>query len=389
LSADQVTCVAESRDGVHFSRPTLGIVDVKGSKDNNVIWKGIESHNFAPFLDTNPACKPEERFKALGGLSHPGSNWQEQATPAGLFAFASADGLHWSKIRKEPVMTKGAFDSLNLAFWDQARGRYACYSRTFIDRVRAIQSTHSPDFLNWNDAVANRYATGTPNEHFYTNATLPCPGAEHLLVSFPKRFVPNRKRISAHPDSGISDALFMSSRDGVNFNRPFLEAWVRPGRDDKNWTDRNNMPAWGIADTDAGEWSMYISEHYRWPDNRIRRLVIPRHRFASMNAGAGGGEFTTRPLVFGGNQLVLNYATSAAGSIRLELQDSEGHPLPGFELKNSIPKYGDALDEVVRWKSVSDTTSLVGKPVRLRFVLQDADVYAVRFSRASCDRPLN
>jgi hypothetical protein len=285
-SEDQVTCVVESHDGVNFSRPKLGLIDVAGSKDNNVVWKGIESHNFAPFRDTNPATKPEERYKALAGLSHPGKNWQEAA---GLYAFASPDGIRWEKMTKEPVLTKGAFDSLNLAFWDPARSRYACYSRYFANDVRAIQSAHSSDFLSWSDSVANRYAAGIPVEQFYTNATLPCPGAEHLLVSFPKRFEPERKRVASHPYSGVSDAMFMSSRDGLDWDRPFLEAWVRPGRDEKNWTDRNNMPAWGIAETAPGEWSMYISEHYQWPDNRIRRLVLPRHRFASVTAGARGG----------------------------------------------------------------------------------------------------
>ena len=382
LSEDQVTCVVESRDGVHFNRPKLGLIEAAGTKENNVVWKGIESHNFAPFRDTNPTCKPDERYKALGGLNHVGMNWKEATTPAGLFAFASADGIHWRKLQKEPVLTKGAFDSLNLAFWDPTRNQYACYSRTFIDKVRAIQSAHSSDFLNWSDAVPNQYARGVPKEHFYTNATLPCPGAEHLLVAFPKRFLPERKRIESHSDPGVSDAIFMSSRDGLNWDRTFLEAWVRPGRDEKNWTDRNNMPAWGIAETAPGEWSMYISEHYRWSDNRIRRLVLPRHRFASVNAGAGGGEFTTRPIVFTGNRLVLNYATSAAGSVQVELQDESGEPVPGFSLADSAPMYGDELDAVVNWKSHGDVSSRAGKTVRLRFEMMDADVFALRFTPA-------
>ncbi len=385
LSEDQVTCVVESHDGIHFTRPKLGIIESAGSTENNIVWRGIESHNFAPFRDTNPACKPDERYKALAGLSQPGKNWQEEATAAGLFAFASADGFHWSKMRKEPVMTKGAFDSLNLAFWDPLRAHYACYSRIFTNGVRAIQSSHSSDFLHWSDGVPNRYAAGVPIEHFYTNATLPCPGAEHLLVSFPKRFVPERKRVASHPNSGISDAMFMSSRDGLNSERPFLEAWVRPGRDKKNWTDRNNMPAWGIAETAPGEWSMYISEHYQWPDNRIRRLVLPRHRFASVNAGARGGEITTRPVTFTGNRLELNYATSAAGSVQVELQDEAGQPFQSFALDDAIPMFGDALEEVVNWKSGADVSSYVGKPVRLRFVLRDADLFALRFTPAAGD----
>ncbi|MEX2114520.1 MAG: hypothetical protein WD845_15100 [Pirellulales bacterium] len=383
-SEDQVTCMAESRDGIHFTRPNLGIIEINGSAENNVVWKGVESHNFAPFIDTNPDCKPQERYKALAGIKAPGKNWQEGATPGGLFAFASPDGIRWQKMQKEPVLTKGAFDSLNLAFWDPTRGRYACYNRIFTNNVRAIQSSHSSDFLHWTDGVANRYAEGVGYEHFYTNATWPCPGAEHLLLAFPKRFVPDRKKIASHSDGGASDAVFMSSRDGLTWDRPFLEAWVRPGRDQKNWTERNNMPAWGIAETAPGEWSMYISEHYRWPDNRLRRLVLPRHRLASVHAPASGGELTTRPFTFTGDSLVLNYATSAAGSVQVELQDAAGKPLPGFALADMPPLYGDELDATVVWKS-ADVYSLAGKPVRLRFVLKDADVYALRFTDAKAN----
>lgn len=383
LSEEQVTCVAESHDGIHFTRPKLGIVEAAGTKDNNIIWKGIESHNFAPFLDKNPACKPEERYKALAGISHAGRNWQEGDVAAGLFAFASPDGLHWKKIRKEPVLTKGAFDSLNLAFWNPINKRYECYSRIFANGVRAIQSSHSADFMNWSDGVPNRYADGIPFEHFYTNATVPCPDAEHILLSFPKRFEPERKVVASYKEPGVSDAVFMSSRDGVNWNRMFLEAWVRPGHDERNWTDRNNMPAWGIAETGPGEWSMYISEHYQWPDNRLRRLVLPRHRIASMNADAGGGEFTTRPLTFTGTRLVLNYATSAAGSVQVEIQDETGTPLSGYDLANAKVMYGDELDAPVGWKSGESLSALAGTRVRLRFVLKDADVYALRFAPAA------
>ena len=277
-------------------------------------------------------------------------------------------------------MTKGAFDSLNLAFWDAARGRYACYSRIFADGVRAAQSSHSSDFRHWSDPAPNQYAEGVPMEHFYTTATTPCPGAEHLLLSFPKRFVPKRKKIAAHSDTGVSDAVFMSSRDGVHWDRPFLEAWVRPGLDQKNWTERSNMPAWGIVETAPGEWSLYITEHYRWPDNRLRRLVLPRHRLASVHARAKQGEFTTRPVTFDGSRLVLNYSTSAAGSVQVELQDEQGQPLPGFALADMLPLYGDELDAAIAWKSGGDLSKLKGRPVRVRVALQDADLYALRFA---------
>jgi hypothetical protein len=171
----------------------------------------------------------------------------------------------------------------------------------------------------------------------------------------------------------------MSSRDGVTWDRPFLEAWVRPGRDERNWTDRSNMPAWGIVESARDEWSMYISEHYRWPDNRVRRLVLPRHRLGSVRAGARGGEFTTRPIIAGGGNLVLNYATSAAGSVHVEIRDEAGRPVPGLAAADMPPLFGDELDAVVRWKT-GTLASLKGMPIRLRFVLRDADIFALRFA---------
>ena len=363
-SSAQVTCYAESRDGIHFTRPNLGLVEFKGSTQNNIIYRGIEAHNFAPFLDTNPAAKPEERYKALAGIR------------SKLYAFISPDGIHWKKFQADPVITNGAFDSLNLAFWDESS--YHCFSRYFEDGVRAIQSCTSTDFVHWTEPVPNRYSKNAPKEHFYTNGTRPCPGAPHIYLSFPKRFVPERKKFADHKEMGVSDAVFMSSRDGVNWDRHFLEAWWRPGLDNRNWTQRSNMPAWGIVQLDPSEFSMYVSEHYQWPDNRLRRLTIRKHGFASVHADARGGEFTTRPLTFTGKKLFLNYSTSAAGSIQVELQNAQGQPIQDRTLADMPPLFGDELDAVLQWKTGADLSGWLGKPVRFRFVLKDADLFALR-----------
>ena len=365
-SAGQVTCYAESTDGIHFTRPNLGLVEFQGSKENNIIYRGIEAHNFAPFLDANPAAQPETRYKALAGIL------------GKLYAFVSPDGIRWANLQAAPVMTKGAFDSLNLAFWDERTQNYRSYSRYSDEGVRAIQSCTSTDFIHWTDPVPNRYPKRAPKEHFYTNATRPCPGAPHIYLSFPKRFVPERKKFPDYKEMGVSDAMFMSSRDGVNWDRTFLEAWVRPGPDPRNWTQRSNMPAWGIVQLDPAEFSMYITEHYEWPDHRLRRITVRRHGFASAHAGAAGGEFTTRPLTFTGKHLILNYATSAAGAIQVEVQDARGKPIEGRSLADMPALFGDELDAVVNWKSGSDLSDLIGNPVRFRFVLKDADLFALR-----------
>ena len=76
----------------------------------------------------------------------------------------------------------------------------------------------------------------------------------------------------------------------------------------------------------------------------------------------------------------MNFATSAAGSLHVELADAEGRPLPGFSLTDSDEHFGDNLDRTVTWNAKSDTSALAGKPVRLRFRLRDAEIYSFQFT---------
>ena len=184
----QVVCYAESSDGIHWNKPDLGVVEFNGSRRNNIVWDGFGAHNFTPFRDNNPECKPAERYKAIAS----GSSDRE-----GLFPLKSPDGIHWSLMSQKPVITEGAFDSQNLAFWDTVRGCYAEYHRgqwEAIDGrpetfVRDVMTCTSPDFLNWTDPEFLEYP-GSPIQHLYTNQITPYFAAPHIYMGFPKRFVP-------------------------------------------------------------------------------------------------------------------------------------------------------------------------------------------------------
>jgi hypothetical protein len=369
----QVTCMAESSDGIHFTRPNFGLYAFDGSKNNNIIWVGVEAHNFGPFLDTNPRSAPEARYKALAGIN------------SKLYAFQSADGIHWAKIQSQPVITDGAFDSLNTAFYDSNIGKYRCYSRYWDNgaSVRAIQMCVSDDFIHWTKPVPNQYDSGVPMEQFYTNATRPVPGAEDQLLSFPKRFVPERTRLEGYKDPGVSDAVMMSSRDGIHWYRPVIDAWVRAGLDQHNWTQRSNMPAAGLAilPQEPDTFSMYISRHYQWPDNSLQRLTVRRYGFGSMHASRSGGEFTTRLLKVTGSHLLVNMATSAPGIVQVELLDEQDRPIKGFTLTDCPVLFGDDLFREIVWKGGAKLASLQSvKNFKIHFVLKDADVYAFQIA---------
>jgi len=95
--------------------------------------------------------------------------------------------------------------------------------------------------------------------------------------------------------------------------------------------------------------------------------------------GADVGELMTQPLRFTGKQLVINYSTSAGGSLRVEVLDGSGQPIPDFTLIDSRNLVGDTIEQQVQWKKGSDVSSLAGQPVRLRFVMQEADLFAIKF----------
>ena len=363
------TCYAESDDGVEWRRPELNLYDWEASKHNNIVWRGIGAHNFTPFKDSRPGVPAETRYKAVGRGLNPSTT---------LYAFGSPDGVRWKLLSDEPVFTDGKFDSQNLALWDPNVGKYRCYYRTPYQGVRGIGVVESDDFLNWSGRRLIDLDPPTP-EHFYTNAVTLYPRNPRYYFAFPKRFQPARKRLPEHPVDGVSEAVMLTSRDGVHFDRTFMEAWIRPGRDPGNWGDRSTMPAWGILQTAQDELSVYFSQHYRLDTAHLARGVVRLDGFASAYAGYAGGELITKPVRFTGRRLVLNYASGASGGVRVELRNRFGAALEGFQLDEAPQLYGDEIAETYRWRGGEDVSSLQGEPVQLRFVLQDCDLYSYRF----------
>ena len=196
-------------------------------------------------------------------------------------------------------------------------------------------------------------------------------------------------RAAAHLRYGtaLTEGLLMASRDGVHFDR-WNEAFLRPGPErPATWLYGHQFIAWHAVETASAlpgaprEMSLYATEgEWHGKGNSLRRYTLRLDGFVSINAPLSGGELLTKPLTFTGNSLSLNFATSAAGDIRVEIQDAAGAPLPGFTLDDSELLFGDSLDRTVTWKNGGDVSRLAGRPIRLRFVLRDADLFSLKFS---------
>lgn len=385
----ETTCYAESKDGMTWTKPTLGLFETHGTKENNVVLAGMApfSHNFSPFLDTKPDVPSSERYKAVAGLGD----------KVGLVFFASPDGIHWSKMQGKGYFEKGwVFDSQNVTFWSEVERKYVLFYRRADKGLRGIARTTSDDLATWSKSVQ---MTGiadppVPQEQFYTNQTHPYFRAPDLYVALAARFMQGRATLSVQQLSSLgldpsswlahdcSDALFMTSRPGSShYDRTFPGAFVRPGTDPQNWVSRANYPALGVVPTGPAEMSLYVQRGYGQASHHLERLVLRIDGFSSVNSPSMGGEMQTRSITFKGKSLELNYSTSAAGSVVIELQDSDGKPIPGFAASDARALTGDAIDQVVSWKNASPDAlaSLAGKPLRMRFILSDADLYSFRF----------
>jgi hypothetical protein len=385
---------AESKDGIHWTKPELGQFEFAGSKKNNILtWDSYEKNTecvLAPFKDANPNCKSTERYKAL------------HLAGGGLWTAKSADGIHWSRLSDKAVITEGTFDSLNLAFWDAVRGEYRAFFRGFRDGRRDILTATSHDFVSWSKPVWIEYP-GSPPQELYTNQIAPYYRAPHFFLGFPTRYVDRgwtpshdalselehrRQRAKMTPrfGSAITDGLFMSSRDGATFKR-WSEAFLRPGPQELNhWIYGDQYQNWGLVETKSdlpgapNELSMYAIEGcWRGVSDRLRRYTIRIDGFVSLQAPLAGGECVTKPVTFSGKTMAINYSTSAAGDIRVEIQDVNGKPLDGFRLEDCPEVFGDSLERTVSWKAGNDLGKLAGRPVRLRFVIKDADLFSFQF----------
>ena len=362
----------ESKDGIHWQAPKLGLYEVPAFPAGNVIMAdefGVEQ-TFAAFLDKRLGVPPAERYKGLGGKSYPDvllAELTEKYGPKGLRAFASPDGIHWSPMQNEPVIPGGwgKFDSQNVVFWSEFEERYVCYFRSFENKfakgLRSVKRTTSKDFRTW--TTPEDVKINLPGEELYTSNVEPYFRAPNLYLAFPTRYIGKR--------GSSTDIVFATSRDGLHFDRMVKDAFIPPGLDPAAWGNRANYAAYHIIPTSPDEISIYATAG--------RRYTLRTDGFVSIHAPLDGGEILTKPILFTGSKLVLNFATSAAGRIRVEVQDENGQPILGFALADAKPLIGDAIERAAAWTGGNNIGAVAGRPVKLRFEMSDADLFSIRF----------
>jgi hypothetical protein len=397
-------CGAESRDGIHWAKPDWGLTEVMGTRQNNVIVSA-EGDNVGAyaFIDKRPDTPADHRYKTIEGQ------------PGARRAYVSPDGIHWRRLQAKPVIDKTHYpyasdgEGAN-AFWSESEGCYVGYYRVWVgpdrqltksggDSYRWIGRCTSPDFVNWTKVEPVDFGE-LPLEHYYNQRMQPYLRAPHIYVGLPARFMLGRRVLTDEQSAAIgvatavfkrgksykndytadcSDGLLVTSRGGNRMDRTFPEAFIRPGLGPEHWVSRTNYPLRGVVQTGPAELSIYVNRCYAQDTWHIQRFTLRLDGFISLHAPYQAGEMVTKPVVFKGNKLEINFSTSAAGHIRIGFQTADGSPLEGYSVDACDELIGDELDRIVTWNGSSDVSSLVGKPIRMRFVMKEADVYALQF----------
>jgi hypothetical protein len=246
----------------------------------------------------------------------------------------------------------------------------------------------SKDFKTWSATTPMTFGE-TPMQHLYTNQTHPYFRAPQIYVAIAARFMPGRqvisdedaKKLNVNPKyyKDCSDAVFITTRGGSVYDRTFMQGFILPGIGLSNWVSRTNYPALNVVQTSPVEMSVYVNQDYAQPSAHLHRYSMRLDGFASVYGNWDGGELQTKPFIFDGEKLYINFSTSAAGGVRIEITDFDGNAIEGFERENCSEIIGNEIEKEVTWNNNMNLKNISGKPVKLRFLLNDAHVYSFRF----------
>ncbi|MBN2295267.1 MAG: hypothetical protein JXM70_22745 [Pirellulales bacterium] len=371
-------CCATSKDGIHWERPNLGIVEFEGSKQNNIVLKSVVDGTV--FVD--PTAPPEQRYKLLHTIGpHIG----------GLRVSYSADGYHFTI--GEPVSPWNP-DSQQVAFWDKRIKNYAVYLRKNTDRGRSVGHLRLDDITKPWPAELPIVFTADANDprdvDFYTNCCVLYPWAADAYFMFPAAYHHFPPQMG---NDGLLDVSIACSRDGVKWQRPDRGPYIRLG-ENSQWDGKFIMAGVGLVRmgneiyqyyngidmTHIGTRRMQKSQRDKTTGWGFMGRVVQRlDGFYSADAAYAGGRLVTPPIRFSGKQLVLNLDTSSAGHARVSILDAAGKPLPGYSITDCEIILDNNVAHVVTWDGKSDISALAGKPVRLRFEMRSAKLYAFQF----------
>lgn len=379
---DTSFCYCESRDGIHWTKPELGLFEYKDSKANNVLFrqigpKGANSrvHGTCVFIDSRAPA--ESRYKAVSQGMFP-------APPdyriAGMY---SPDGLNWTRYPK-PICNVFA-DSQFSGFWDDSQNKYTIYGRV-AERGRALGRAESDNFERFPNLslVLAPDENDPPMSDLYNSAATRYPYSDGVYFMFPSLF---------RHDTQTLDIRLAVSRDGMHWTYPDQKTPFIPLGKEEEFDSGSLYMGQGMIRREDELYLYYGGSRLNHADGDLRnltkpggsrtfsRVTVPLDRFVSAEANATMGYFVTPPLTFVGNTLLLNSDVHDGGDLRVAILNVDGEPFENRGIEDCLPVSGRKHVKQVFWKTDGDVGAYAGQPIRLRIELSNANLYSLQFQQ--------
>ncbi|MDF2651203.1 MAG: hypothetical protein K0Q73_7008 [Paenibacillus sp.] len=392
----------ESRDGLNWESPSLGLIEFEGSRNNNLIFAD-DCYEGNVFVDPN--APPESKFKYFHFIH-----------PHGMFMYDSPDGIHWN-VNKECLL-RYRFDTQNIVFWDKSINKYVCYLRGWesphkdiaaqdmiTSASRTVVRMEVNDFSElsqFNDetltdkttyfdrlpAVLSCDEADPEDTDVYTNAVVKYPLADNVYLAFPSLYS-KFKPVGDNRNDGVLEVQLAVSRDGCSWNRirqPYLQRGPVGEVDSASAYMLTGMIIgeteilqyyWGSSYTHGGKDTYAKSQGV----NRNEVIAVSQRidGFVSADAAYEGGMLLTKPFTFSGDRLILNINTFATGSAYVAIVDSDGQVIQGFSTDDCDRIKGNFVNKTVTWNGKDNVDKLQGQVVRLQFAMRGTKLFSFRF----------
>ncbi len=417
-------CYAESRDGIHWEKPALGVVDWRGSTDNNLFFtfsrdgRNLIEEELArrgtglPAMDaegnqigvvnnmdgltvfrdeTDPDL--QRRYKLIANMQdhrmwaphyrdrYPNVTDEDVANAHrvfGQYMVTSPDGIHWT--REPRMLVKAEAGDYMMVMRDDRNNRFWLNERSRGCRGRNAGFRYSEDLMKWTDPVEAVFFNGPDGDYGrlwewhggitpFNYGTMDLGLLEHWCNS---DFGDGCELVShrdGQPWQRVSPGtLFLDTGGEGSFDRVLAYPTHNPPiqMGDKLFIFYSGAPA-----RPAPEAALPFS---------IGLITIGLDRFAGLVHTRGeAGYVLTKPLRVPSSVLEVNAETTLGKGVKVAVCTPDLSEIPGYGLELCEPLPMDAIRVPVRWKQRKDIAELVGREVVLRFSVQGACLYGYRF----------
>lgn len=363
---------ATSFDGVNWMRPNLGIIEFHGSKENNIILQNYGYHDLYSPSVIKDAADPDttRRYKMIWWDFPLG---EEGYQDDGMCVAFSPDGVHWTKYQNNPVLhvnkTEKSISDVMSVMQDKNTGKFVAYTKGWAEpwpSHRQIVRTESSDFIHWSKpevVITHKHDIRDPQSYGMTPTQL---GNNYfgLLHSYKK------------PGNETIDVQLTISHDNKYWTRVANQKTFIPLGEEGSWDDGMifTTPPFNHGDKTLIYYSAWDGPHNtKTRKSGIGLATLRKNGFVSLDADSNDGNLTTHLIKNAGGALFVN-VNAKGGSLRAELLDVQGNPIPGYTINECVSVKSDEISHWIQW---NDHEKLPAKlePIQIRFELNNLSLY--------------